>query len=47
MMGQKTITQLLEEGVAKSKGDISGIKTLEDSLDTFEIGFEILPGTKN
>ncbi|WP_084140826.1 alkyl/aryl-sulfatase [Psychrilyobacter atlanticus] len=46
MMGQKTITQLLEEGAAKSTGDTSVIKKLEDSLDTFDKGFEILPGTK-
>jgi len=46
LMGQKTVSQLLEEGTAKSNGDISIIKKVENSLDTFEIGFEILPGTK-
>ncbi|WP_211226085.1 alkyl/aryl-sulfatase [Psychrilyobacter atlanticus] len=46
LMGQKTIEQLIEEGIAKSTGDISAIKKVRESLDTFEKGFEILPGTK-
>jgi len=45
MMGQKTLKELIASGVAKTKGDLSVLTKLASTLDTFEIGFEILPGT--
>jgi len=47
MMGEKTLTQLVEEGVAEVVGDASGLKVLEDSLVDFPGGFEVIPGTAN
>ena len=46
MMGMKTLEELITEGKARFEGDISILKQLVGFMDTFEIGFEILPGTK-
>lgn len=46
MMGVKSLEELITEGKAKFEGDISILKQLVGFMDSFEIGFEILPGTK-
>jgi alkyl sulfatase BDS1-like metallo-beta-lactamase superfamily hydrolase len=46
MMGAKSLEELITEGKAKFEGDIAILKQLGGFLDSFEIGFEILPGTK-
>lgn len=45
LMGQKSFGDLIKEGSVKAQGDTSVLQKLNSTLDTFEIGFEILPGT--
>lgn len=45
MMGQKTFTASIEDGTAKVEGNVDIIAELAQALVTFEIGFEVLPGT--
>jgi linear primary-alkylsulfatase len=45
MMGQKSFATAIEDGTAKVEGDVGLIAKLAKTLVTFEIGFEILPGT--
>ncbi|UCD67262.1 MAG: MBL fold metallo-hydrolase [Betaproteobacteria bacterium] len=45
MMGQKSFAASIEDGTAKVEGDVDLIAKLAQTLVTFEIGFEILPGT--
>lgn len=45
MMGVKTLAAQLEDGTAKAKGDLDVLTQLGEAMVTFEIGFEILPGT--
>ncbi len=46
MMGVKTLEAQIDDGTAKIKGDRGVLKKLASTLVDFEIGFEILPGTK-
>jgi alkyl sulfatase BDS1-like metallo-beta-lactamase superfamily hydrolase len=46
MMGAKSLEDLLKEGKATFEGNIGILKQLVGMMDNFEIGFEILPGTK-
>ncbi len=46
MMGRKTLIAQIEDGTAKTEGDTEIVRKLASTLVTFEIGFEILPGTK-
>jgi len=46
MMGVKTLAAQIDDGTAKIKGDRSVLQKLASTLVDFEIGFEILPGTK-
>ena len=46
MMGVKSLEELISDGIAKFAGDISILKQPVGLLDEFDIGFEILPGTK-
>ncbi len=46
IMGIKTLDGLITDGTAKAIGDSSVIKKIFEALDTFELKFEILPGTK-
>ena len=46
MMGQKTLLAQIDDGTAKIKGDKGVLEKLASSLVDFELGFEILPGTK-
>jgi alkyl sulfatase BDS1-like metallo-beta-lactamase superfamily hydrolase len=45
MMGVKSFAASIEDGTAKTDGDVDVLAQLAAMLVTFEIGFEILPGT--
>jgi alkyl sulfatase BDS1-like metallo-beta-lactamase superfamily hydrolase len=45
MMGKKSFAASIDDGTAKAQGDVDIIAQLAKTLVTFEIGFEILPGT--
>jgi alkyl sulfatase BDS1-like metallo-beta-lactamase superfamily hydrolase len=45
MMGLKSFRASIEDGTAKAEGDESILGKIADTLVTFQIGFEILPGT--
>ena len=45
MMGQSTFRAAIDDGTAKAKGDVSILGKIAQTLTTFQIGFEILPGT--
>jgi alkyl sulfatase BDS1-like metallo-beta-lactamase superfamily hydrolase len=47
MFGQTTFEELLKSGKGKAVGDMTVLGKLQGMLDTFEIGFEIMPGTKD
>jgi alkyl sulfatase BDS1-like metallo-beta-lactamase superfamily hydrolase len=47
MFGQTTLEALIKSGECKAEGDLSVLARLKGMLDTFEIGFEIMPGTKS
>lgn len=46
LSGQATFEQLIKEGKITFEGNIGILAELKGMLDTFEIGFEIMPGTK-
>jgi len=46
MMGQKTLMAQIDDGTAKTSGDTGVLKQLAATLVDFELGFEIMPGTK-
>jgi alkyl sulfatase BDS1-like metallo-beta-lactamase superfamily hydrolase len=46
MMGVKSLEDLIKEGKATFTGNIGILKQLVGMMDAFEVGFEILPGTK-
>ena len=46
MMGIKSLAAQIEDGTAKVKGDVAVLEQLGSTMVAFEIGFEILPGTK-
>jgi alkyl sulfatase BDS1-like metallo-beta-lactamase superfamily hydrolase len=45
MMGQKSFAASIEDGTARVEGNVDILAQLAQTLVTFEIGFEILPGT--
>jgi alkyl sulfatase BDS1-like metallo-beta-lactamase superfamily hydrolase len=45
MMGKKTFAASIEDGTAKAEGDVDILSQIAQTLVTFQIGFEILPGT--
>jgi len=47
MMGKKTLMAQIEDGTAKIRGDKGVLKQLASTLVVFEMGFEIMPGTKS
>jgi alkyl sulfatase BDS1-like metallo-beta-lactamase superfamily hydrolase len=47
MFGATTFEEILKSGKGKAEGDLTILGKLQGMLDTFEIGFEIMPGTKN
>jgi alkyl sulfatase BDS1-like metallo-beta-lactamase superfamily hydrolase len=46
MMGVKPLTAQIEDGTATADGDLGVLQQLASMLVEFELGFEILPGTK-
>jgi alkyl sulfatase BDS1-like metallo-beta-lactamase superfamily hydrolase len=46
MFGKTTFEEILKSGKGKAEGDLAILGKLAGMLDTFEIGFEIMPGTK-
>ena len=46
MMGQKSFAASIEDGTAKTEGNVDILAQLAATLVTFEMGFEIMPGTK-
>ena len=45
MMGQKSFAESIEEGIARVEGNVDILAQLAAILVTFEIGFEVMPGT--
>lgn len=45
MMGKKSFAASIEDGTAKAEGNVDILSEIAQILVTFEIGFEILPGT--
>ena len=45
MMGQKSLAVSIEDGTAQVEGNVDVLAQFASTLVTFEIGFEILPGT--
>jgi alkyl sulfatase BDS1-like metallo-beta-lactamase superfamily hydrolase len=45
MMGKKSFAASIADGTAKTEGNVDILAQLASMLVTFEIGFEILPGT--
>jgi alkyl sulfatase BDS1-like metallo-beta-lactamase superfamily hydrolase len=45
MMGAKSFAASIEDGTAQAEGDVDVLAQLAAMLVTFEIGFEVLPGT--
>jgi alkyl sulfatase BDS1-like metallo-beta-lactamase superfamily hydrolase len=45
MMGKKSFAASIEDGTAQVEGNVDFIAQLAQTLVTFEIGFEVLPGT--
>ena len=45
MMGVKSLTAQIEDGTAKVTGDMGVLQQLGAAMVTFDMGFEILPGT--
>ncbi len=45
MMGKKSFAASIEDGTAKAEGNIDIISQIAKTLVTFEIGFEVIPGT--
>jgi alkyl sulfatase BDS1-like metallo-beta-lactamase superfamily hydrolase len=46
MMGVKPLAAQIEDGTAMADGDLGVLQQLASTMATFELGFEILPGTK-
>ena len=46
-MGKKSFAASIEDGTAKPEGNVNILAQLAKTLVTFEIGLEILPGTKS
>ncbi|UCH72961.1 MAG: MBL fold metallo-hydrolase [Rhodospirillales bacterium] len=45
MIGKKTFAAAIEDGTAEVEGNVDIIAQIAQTLVTFEIGFEVLPGT--
>jgi len=45
MIGEKSFAASIEEGIAKTEGDVSLLKQLGATMVNFELGFEIVPAT--
>jgi alkyl sulfatase BDS1-like metallo-beta-lactamase superfamily hydrolase len=47
MMGVKPLTEQIEDGTAKTEGDLGVLKQLASAMTEFDLFFEVLPGTKS
>ena len=47
MMGKKTLMAQIDDGTAKISGDKGVLEKLAATLVVFDMGFEIMPGTKD
>ncbi|NVO56333.1 MBL fold metallo-hydrolase [Rhodobacteraceae bacterium B1Z28] len=45
MTGERKLTEMLADGTAKSEGNADIVTQLASTLDQFDIGFELMPGT--
>ena len=45
MMGVKSFAASIEDGTAQAEGNVDILAEIAKTMVTFEIGFEILPGT--
>lgn len=45
MMGKKSFAASIEDGTVQAEGNVDILAQIAKMLVTFEIGFEILPGT--
>ncbi|WP_299948867.1 alkyl sulfatase dimerization domain-containing protein [uncultured Ruegeria sp.] len=45
MTGERKLTELLAEGTAQSEGNTDLVAKLASTLDQFDLGFELMPGT--
>ena len=45
MIGEKSFAASIEEGIAKTEGDVSLLKQLGATMVNFDLGFEIVPNT--
>ena len=45
MIGEKSFAASIEEGIAKTEGDVSLLKQLGATMVNFELGFEIVPNS--
>ena len=45
MLGEKSLAAMIEDGTAKTSGNLEVLEQLKSALSDFEIGFEVLPGT--
>jgi alkyl sulfatase BDS1-like metallo-beta-lactamase superfamily hydrolase len=46
MTGQKSFIAQIEDGTARTQGDVEVLKQLASTMVNFDLFFEILPGTK-
>ena len=46
MMDVKSLADQFEDGTARFEGNLAVLDRLASTMVTFEVGFEILPGTK-
>ncbi len=46
MIGAKSLMAQIEDGTAKTEGDLGVLKQLASAMVSFDLFFEILPGTK-
>ncbi len=46
MMGAKTLAAQIEDGTAAVGGNVEILNQLASTMVEFELGFEIMPGTK-
>jgi alkyl sulfatase BDS1-like metallo-beta-lactamase superfamily hydrolase len=45
MTGERKLTEMLADGTAQSEGDTEVVAQLASTLDQFDLGFELMPGT--
>lgn len=45
MIGEARLMDLITDGTAKSEGDVKVIEQLVSTLDQFDLGFKLMPGT--